>query len=85
IKWAEDHLKVPVIDYWWQTETGWAIAANCLGIEHLPVKPGSPTRAVPGYDVQVLDPTGQPLEAGNMGSIAIKLPLPPGCLPTLWQ
>ena len=85
LTWAEKILQVPVIDHWWQTETGWAIAANCLGIEHLPVKPGSPTRAVPGYDVQVLDPTGQPLEAGNMGSIAIKLPLPPGCLPTLWQ
>ncbi|MEZ5593577.1 MAG: propionyl-CoA synthetase [Gammaproteobacteria bacterium] len=85
LTWAEKILQVPVIDHWWQTETGWAIAANCLGIEHLPVKPGSPTRAVPGYDVQVLDPMGKSLAAGNMGSIAIKLPLPPGCLPTLWQ
>jgi len=85
LAWAEQILKVPVIDHWWQTETGWAIAANCLGIEKLPVKPGSPTRAVPGYDVQVLDESGQQVPAGDMGSIAIKLPLPPGCLPTLWQ
>ena len=85
LAWAEEILKVPVIDHWWQTETGWSIAANCLGIEKLPVKPGSPTCAVPGYDVQVLDEAGQQLSAGTMGSIAIKLPLPPGCLPTLWQ
>jgi propionyl-CoA synthetase len=73
--WAADLLGVPVIDHWWQTETGWPIAANCLGIEVLPVKPGSPTKPVPGYDVQILDG----------GSIAIKLPLPPGTLPTLWR
>ena len=85
LAWAEQILQVPVIDHWWQTETGWAIAANCVGIEKLPVKPGSPTRAVPGYDVQVLDESGQQVPAGDMGSIAIKLPLPPGCLPTLWQ
>ena len=85
LAWAEEILQVPVVDHWWQTETGWAIAANCLGIEKLPVKPGSPTRAVPGYDVQVLDESGQQVPAGDMGSIAIKLPLPPGCLPTLWQ
>lgn len=83
--WAEQHLKVPVIDHWWQTETGWAIAANCLGLGRLPVKPGSPTRAVPGYDLRVLDEDGRPLPAGQIGNLAIKLPLPPGCLPTLWN
>ena len=85
LEWAETLLRVPVIDHWWQTETGWAIAANCLGIEHLPIKHGSPTRAVPGYNVQILDENGQELPAGEMGSIVIELPLPPGCLPTLWQ
>ena len=84
LNWAKDKLDIPVIDHWWQTETGWAIAANCLGLEHLPVKPGSPSLAVPGYDVRVLDEAGGPVPAGDMGSIAIKLPLPPGCLPTLW-
>ena len=83
--WAQDLLGVPVIDHWWQTETGWPIAANCMGIEPLPVKPGSPTRAVPGYDVRVLDDQGRDLPAGEMGSITVKLPLPPGCLPTLWN
>ena len=83
--WAQEMLGVPVIDHWWQTETGWAIAANCMGIEPLPVKPGSPTRAVPGYDVRVLDDAGNDLPAGEMGSITVKLPLPPGCLPTLWN
>ena len=82
--WAQEKLGVPVIDHWWQTETGWAIAANCLGLEQLPVKPGSPSLAVPGFDVQVLDDSGDQVPAGDMGSIAIKLPLPPGCLPTLW-
>ena len=76
---------MPVIDHWWQTETGWAIGANCLGIEKLPVKPGSPTRAVPGYDVRILDTAGHPVPPGDMGAIAIRLPLPPGCLPTLWN
>jgi propionyl-CoA synthetase len=76
---------VPVIDHWWQTETGWAIAANCLGIEQLPVKPGSPTKAVPGYDVRVLDDDGNSVTAGDIGRIMIRLPMPPGCLPTLWQ
>ena len=77
---------MPVIDHWWQTETGWAIAANPLGVERLPVKPGSPTVAMPGYDVQVLDEEGQPVEKpGTIGAIVIKLPLPPSCLPTLWQ
>ncbi len=82
--WAEQILGVPVIDHWWQTETGWAIAANCIGIEQLPVKPGSPTRAVPGYDVQVLDDEGGAVNPGDIGRIMIKLPMPPGCLPTLW-
>ena len=85
LNWAQEILKVPVIDHWWQTETGWAIAANCLGIEPLPVKPGSPTRAVPGYDVRVLDDGGHQVPAGDIGRIMIRLPLPPGCLPTLWQ
>ena len=85
LQWAEQILKVPVIDHWWQTETGWAIAANCMGIELLPVKPGSPTRAVPGYNVQILDETGEPVKPGDIGRIMIKLPLPPCCLPTLWN
>jgi len=85
LHWAEDKLGVPVIDHWWQTETGWAIAANCMGIERLPVKPGSPTRPVPGYDVQILGPDNQPVPNGEMGAICIKLPMPPSCLPTLWQ
>ena len=85
LTWAQEILKVPVIDNWWQTETGWAIAANCLGIEQLPVKPGSPTRPVPGYDVRVLDDAGHEVAAGEIGRIMLQLPLPPGCLPTLWQ
>ena len=85
LAWAEAKLKVPVIDHWWQTESGWPICSNCLGIEHLPVKPGSPTRAVPGYDVQVLDHTGAEKPAGDMGALAIKLPLPPGTFTTLWN
>ncbi len=83
--WAKQVLgERPVIDHWWQTETGWAIAANCLGIERLPVKPGSPTRAVPGYDVRILRGDGSEAAAGEEGAIAIRLPLPPGTLPTLW-
>jgi len=85
IEWAEAHLGVPVIDHWWQTETGWAIAGNPIGIEHLPVKLGSPTVAMPGYDIHILDDAGHPVPAGTLGAIAIKLPLPPGALPTLWQ
>jgi propionyl-CoA synthetase len=85
IHWAQRHLKVPVIDHWWQTETGYAIAANPLGIEHLPVKIGSPSVAMPGYDVQVLDEAGHPVSSGTLGAIAIRLPLPPGTLPTLWN
>jgi propionyl-CoA synthetase len=83
--WARERLRVPVIDHWWQTETGWPIAANCVGLGMLPVKPGSPTKAVPGYDVRVLSEDNDELPAGQIGSIAIKLPLPPGCLPTLWN
>jgi propionyl-CoA synthetase len=83
--WAQSTLKVPVIDHWWQTETGWAIAANCLGIEALPVKAGSPTKAVPGYDVRILDEGGHEVSPGDIGRIMIKLPMPPGCLPTLWN
>lgn len=85
IKWAQQHMKVPVIDHWWQTETGWAIAANPLGIEELPVKLGSPSVPMPGYDVQVLDEGGHPVAPGTLGAIAVKLPLPPGTLPTLWN
>jgi propionyl-CoA synthetase len=83
--WARERLRVPVIDHWWQTETGWPIAANCVGLGMLPVKPGSPTKAVPGYEVRVLGEDNHPLPAGQIGSIAIRLPLPPGCLPTLWN
>jgi propionyl-CoA synthetase len=83
--WARERLGVPVIDHWWQTETGWPIAANCAGLGMLPVKPGSPTKAVPGYDVRVLDEEGREQPAGTIGSIVLRLPLPPGCLPTLWQ
>ncbi|TDQ84506.1 propionyl-CoA synthetase [Dongia mobilis] len=85
LEWAEAKLKVPVIDHWWQTETGWAIAANCLGIEKLPVKHGSPTRAAPGWDVQVLGDDGHPAKPGEIGNIVCKLPLPPGAFPTLWN
>ncbi len=85
LKWAETQLGVPVIDHWWQTETGWSIAANCVGVELLPVKPGSPTKAAPGYDIRILDDEGEPVPAGQIGAICIKLPLPPSCLPTLWQ
>jgi len=83
--WAANLLRIPVIDHWWQTETGWAIAANCLGIEQFPIKPGSPTKAVPGYNVKILDGDGKELGANQEGIVTIKLPLPPGCLPTLWQ
>jgi propionyl-CoA synthetase len=85
IVWAQEHLKVPVIDHWWQTETGWAIAGNPVGLGALPVKIGSPTVAMPGYDVQVLDDAGHEVEAGKLGNIVVKLPLPPSCLPTLWN
>jgi propionyl-CoA synthetase len=85
LHWAEAKLRRPVIDHWWQTETGWPIAANCRGIEPLPVKPGSPTKAVPGWDVQVLDEAGARQKPGEIGNIVVRLPLPPGTLPTLWQ
>ncbi|MHB8868745.1 MAG: AMP-binding protein, partial [Thermoleophilia bacterium] len=83
--WASDLLGVPVVDHWWQTETGWPIAANCMGIERLPIKAGSPTKAVPGYDVQILDAEARNVPAGSEGIVTMKLPLPPGCLPTLWE
>ena len=83
--WAQKQLGVPVIDHWWQTETGWPIGANCIGLGMLPVKPGSCTKPVPGYDVRVLGYDGRELPPGQIGSIVIKLPLPPGCLPTLWN
>ncbi len=85
LAWAQERLGVPVIDHWWQTETGWPMASNPMGIEQFPVKPGSPTVAVPGYDIQVLDEDGSELPAGEIGAIAVKLPLPPGALPTLWN
>src|SRR5881394_3244246 len=85
LHWAERQLGVPVIDHWWQTETGWPIGANCVGLGMLPVKPGSCAKAVAGYDVRVLGEDGQELPAGHTGNIVIRLPLPPGCLPTLWS
>jgi propionyl-CoA synthetase len=85
LEWAQNALKRPVIDHWWQTETGWAIAANCMGLEPLPVKPGSPTRPAPGWNVHVLDETNHEVPRGDIGAICVKLPLPPGTLPTLWN
>jgi propionyl-CoA synthetase len=83
--WAGKLLSKPVIDHWWQTETGWPITANCMGIEAFPIKPGSSTKPVPGFDVRILDNDGKPAAAGKTGLVAISLPLPPGTLPTLWQ
>ncbi len=83
--WSEKQLQIPVIDHWWQTESGWPIVANCLGIEQLPVKPGSACKPVPGYDVQVLRPDGTQAGPNEIGDIMVKLPLPPSCLPTLWN
>ena len=83
--WAHNLLQKPVIDHWWQTETGWPITANCMGIEDFPVKPGSSTKPVPGFDVQILDSTGKRLGPKEEGLVVIKLPLPPGTLPTLWN
>ncbi|SOH94121.1 propionyl-CoA synthetase [Monaibacterium marinum] len=85
VNWAGDLLGVPVVDHWWQTETGWAIAANPIGLQALPIKVGSPSVAVPGYDIQILSPEGEQMPAGELGAVAIKLPLPPGTLPTLWN
>ena len=83
--WAQRKLGVPVIDHWWQTETGWAIVANCLGIERLPVVPGSPTRPAPGWDIAVMDASGKQLPTGDIGALVVKLPMPPGSSPTLWN
>jgi propionyl-CoA synthetase len=85
LAWAQEKLDVPVIDHWWQTETGWPICANCVGLEMLPVKPGSATKPVAGWDVRVVDGSGRSVKAGEMGSLVCKLPLPPGTLPTLWN
>ncbi len=85
LEWAQDKLKLPVIDHWWQTETGWSIAANCRGVELLPIVPGSPTRPAPGYSMDVLDSEGKPITTGDIGALVVKLPLPPGCFPTLWN
>jgi propionyl-CoA synthetase len=85
LRWAEEKLGVPVIDHWWQTETGWAIVANCLGIERLPVKAGSPTRPVPGWNLRVLDRDGNEVAPGETGALVVKLPMPPGASPTLWN
>ena len=85
LEWLQQKLGIPIIDHWWQTETGWAIASNCLGIEQLPVIPGSPTRPCPGWDVRVLDPDGAEMPAGGIGAICVKTPLPPSAFPTLWN
>jgi len=85
IHWAEDKLGVPVIDHWWQTETGWTIAGNPMGLGQMPIKYGSPTVPMPGYTMEVLSDEGEPLAAGELGNIVVKLPLPPGCFPTLWN
>jgi propionyl-CoA synthetase len=85
LKWAERKLKVPVIDHWWQTETGWPIAANTVGLGLMPVKHGSPTRPMPGYALDVLDDAGHPVTRGTLGNLVIKLPLPPACLVTFWN
>ena len=84
-RWASDLLGIPVVDHWWQTETGWPIAANCVGLGQLPIKAGSPTKPVAGYDVHVLDAEGRDCAPGQEGAVAIRLPLPPGTLPTLWR
>jgi len=85
INWALTNLKVPVVDHWWQTETGWAIAANCMGLHRFDIKPGSPTKAVPGWGLEVVDEAAQPCPAGKVGSLVVRLPLPPGTLTTLWE
>jgi propionyl-CoA synthetase len=85
LHWAEKHLGIPVIDHWWQTETGWAICANPMGIHHFPVKEGSPTKPAPGWNVQVVDAENHQVKAGEIGALVVKLPLPPGSLPTLWK
>jgi propionyl-CoA synthetase len=85
IHWAEDLLKVPVIDHWWQTETAWAIAGNCVGLGAMPIKYGSPTFAMPGYDLRVLNESNEEVPRGQTGALSVRLPLPPGNLPTLWN
>ncbi|MGE5201212.1 MAG: propionyl-CoA synthetase [Acidobacteriota bacterium] len=85
VEWAQAQLKVPVIDHWWQTETGWPITANPAGIELMPIKPGSSTKPMPGWDLRVLDPEGHEVKRGEIGALVVKLPLPPGTLPTLWN
>jgi propionyl-CoA synthetase len=85
LRWAEHALGVPVVDHWWQTETGWPVCANCIGLGMLPIKAGSPTRPVPGWDVRVLDERGRPARAGDIGALVCSLPLPPGTLSTLWN
>ncbi|MEO0545508.1 MAG: propionyl-CoA synthetase [Pseudomonadota bacterium] len=85
IHWLEDVTKVPVIDHWWQTETGWTIAGNPVGVELMPIKYGSPTVAMPGYDIQILSDEGEELARGELGNVVVKLPLPPSCFPTLWN
>ncbi len=85
LHWAERHLQVPVIDHWWQTETAWAIAANCMGLHRFPVKPGSPSKPVPGWNLFALGTNCNELSPGEIGTLAVKLPLPPGALPTLWN
>jgi propionyl-CoA synthetase len=84
-EWATERLGVPVVDHWWQTETGWPVAANLRGLEPMPIKPGSPTVPVPGWDVRVLDPSGEEVPPGTEGAICVRLPLPPGSLTTLWR
>lgn len=84
-RWAGDLLKIPVIDHWWQTETGWAITANCMGIEPFPIKAGSSTKPVPGFNVKIVDSDGREMKANQDGYVVIRLPLPPGCMPTLWR
>ncbi|SBT14447.1 propionyl-CoA synthetase [Vibrio celticus] len=85
LDWVESHTNKPVIDHWWQTETGWAISANPTGLESLPVKAGSSTKPVPGYQVEILNELGEPAQANQQGFVALKRPLPPGCLPTVWR
>jgi propionyl-CoA synthetase len=85
LKWAENSLGIPVIDHWWQTETGWAIAGNCLGLHQFAIKEGSPTKPAPGWNLQVVDQDSKPVQPGKIGALVVKLPLPPGTLPTLWN
>ena len=85
VQWAEEKLNKPVVDHWWQTETGWCIAGNPVGLGMLPVKHGSATVPMPGYDMRVVDESCKEVPPGTIGSIVVKLPMPPGAFPTLWQ